>query len=89
MPKVSFTQNLRRHLSVPRVEVQGATVREALEAVFGENPTLRSYIVDDQGRLRKHVAVFIDGEMAEDRDGLSDPVEPSADLVVMQALSGG
>ena len=89
MPKVSFTQNLRRHLSVPRVDVQGATVREALEAVFGENPTLRSYIVDDQGRLRKHVAVFIDGEMVEDRDGLSDPVEPSADLVVMQALSGG
>ena len=89
MPKVSFTQNLRRHLSVPRAEVQGATVREALEAVFDENPILRSYIVDDQGRLRKHVAVFIDGEMVEDREGLSDAVEPSADLVVMQALSGG
>ena len=89
MPKVSFTQNLRRHLSVPSADVQGATVCEALEAVFDENPMLRSYIVDDQGRLRKHVVVFVDGEMIEDRDGLSDPVEPSADLVVMQALSGG
>lgn len=89
MPTVSFTQNLKRHLSVPRAEVQGATVREALEAVFDENPMLRSYVVDDQGRLRKHVVVFIDGEMVEDRDGLSDAVEPSADLVVMQALSGG
>jgi hypothetical protein len=89
MPKVSFTQNLKRHLSAPSAEVQGATVREALEAVFDDNPMLRSYIVDDQGRLRKHVVVFIDGEMAEDRDGLSDAVEPATELVVMQALSGG
>jgi len=89
MPTISFTQNLRRHLSVPRAEVQGTTVRDALDAVFEENPMLRSYIVDDQGRLRKHVVVFVDGELIEDRDGLSDPVEPASDLVVMQALSGG
>ena len=89
MPTISFTQNLKRHLSVPRAEVRGATVRDALESVFAENPMLRSYIVDDQGRLRKHVVVFIDGEMIEDGDGLSDPVGPASDLVVMQALSGG
>lgn len=89
MPKVSFTQNLKRHLSAPRAEVPGATVRDALEAVFAENPILRSYIVDDQGRLRKHVAVFVDGEMIEDRDALSDPVGSASELVVMQALSGG
>jgi len=89
MPKVSFTQNLKRHLSVPSAEVRGATVREALETVFDENPMLRSYIVDDQGRLRKHVVVFVDGEIVEDRDGLSDAVEPATELVVMQALSGG
>ena len=64
-------------------------MRDALESVFEENPMLRSYIVDDQGRLRKHVVVFIDGEMIEDRDGLSDAVESSSELVVMQALSGG
>ena len=89
MPKVSFTQNLKRHLSVPRAEVPGGTVRDVLDAVFEENPMLRSYIVDDQGRLRKHVVVFVDGEMIEDRDGMSDPVDSASDLVVMQALSGG
>lgn len=89
MPTISFTQNLMRHLSVSRAEVRGATVRDALESVFEEHPMLRSYIVDDQGRRRKHVVVFVDGEMIEDRDGLSDPVEPASDLVVMQALSGG
>jgi hypothetical protein len=89
MATISFTQNLKRHLSVPRAEVQGETVRDALESVFEENPILRSYIVDDQGRLRKHVVVFIDGEMIEDREGLSDAIRSASDLVVMQALSGG
>jgi hypothetical protein len=64
-------------------------VRDVLDTVFEDNPMLRSYIVDDQGRLRKHVVVFVDGELIEDRDGMSDPVEPASDLMVMQALSGG
>jgi hypothetical protein len=62
MPQVTFTQNLKRHLSVPAVDAPGATVRETLESVFGENPQLRSYVLDDQGRLRQHVMVFVDGE---------------------------
>jgi len=89
MPEVKFTQNLERHLSVPAVEVPGSTVREALDRVFERNSKLRSYVLDDQGRLRKHVVVFIDGEIVEDRVHLSDPVEPSSELFVMQALSGG
>ncbi len=89
MPQVSFTPNLQRHLSAPAADVVGATVREALDAVFQHNPRLRGYVLDDQGRLRKHVVVFVNGEMIEDRDGLSDAVEPSSELFVMQALSGG
>ena len=89
MPQVSFTQNLQRHLSAPAREVDGATVREALDRVFSENPRLRSYVLDDQGRLRRHVTVFVDGQMIEDRQKLSDAVAPESELLVMQALSGG
>jgi len=89
MPEVKFTQNLERHMSAPAVEVAGATVREVLDQVFERNPQLRSYVLDDQGRLRKHVVVFVDGELVEDRIRLSDPVEPASELFVMQALSGG
>ena len=89
MPSVKFTQNLERHLAAPACEVEGATVRQALDAVFDENPRLRSYVLDDQGRLRRHVVVFIDGEMIEDRTQLSDTVGASSELFVMQALSGG
>ena len=64
-------------------------MREVLDDVFGKQPRLRGYVLDDQGRLRKHVVVFIDGEMIRDRNTLSDPVEPESTLFVMQALSGG
>lgn len=89
MPSVSFTTALRRHLDAPPAEVAGGTVRAALEAVFRSNPRLRGYVLDDQGRLRRHVMIFVDGEAVRDRAGLSDPIGPAATLFVMQALSGG
>jgi sulfur-carrier protein len=89
MPEVTFTAALERHLAAPPARVGGATVREALEEVFRGNPRLRSYVLDDQGRLRRHVVVFVDGEPVLDRDGLGDPVGPAARVFVMQALSGG
>jgi molybdopterin synthase sulfur carrier subunit len=89
VPTVSFTAALERHLAAPPVEVGGATVREALEAAFRGNPRLRGYVLDDQGGLRKHVAVFVDGEPVADRDGLADRIGPDAKVFVMQALSGG
>jgi molybdopterin synthase sulfur carrier subunit len=89
MPEVTFTAALERYLSAPPASVRAATVREALEEAFRDNPRLRGYVVDDQGRLRKHVMVFVDGEPVADRDGLADRLGPAAKVVVMQALSGG
>ncbi|RMF78571.1 MAG: MoaD/ThiS family protein, partial [Planctomycetota bacterium] len=34
MVRVSFTQNIQRHVACPAVEVPARTVRDALEAVF-------------------------------------------------------
>ena len=89
MVKVVFTPNLMRHLDAPAAEVDGATVRAALEAVFADNPRLRDYVLDDQGAVRKHVTVFVDGEQVTDRVALAQAVGPGAEIYVMQALSGG
>lgn len=89
MPRVSFTRNLERHVPCPPREVAGATVREALDAVFAENPALRGYVLDEHGAVRRHVAVFVDGAHVKDRRSLSDPVGPASEVYVMQALSGG
>jgi molybdopterin synthase sulfur carrier subunit len=89
MAKVAFTPNLRRHVACPDVAVDGATVRAVLDAVFAANPPLRGYVLDDQGALRKHMVIFLDGRQVVDRAGLSDPVGADAEIYVMQALSGG
>lgn len=89
MPQVIFTSALERHLSCPPQEVAGATVREVLNQAFAANPKVRGYVLDEQGALRKHMTVFVDGEAARDREGLSDAVKPDSQLYVMQALSGG
>ena len=64
-------------------------MREVLDAVFAGNPQARGYVLDEQGELRKHMAIFLDGKMILDRARLSDPVQPDSKLYVMQALSGG
>ena len=71
------------------MDVAPGTVAEALEAVFRDHPKLRSYVVDEQGRLRQHVAVFVGGELIHDRVRLTDAIAEGQDVFVMQALSGG
>ena len=87
MPKVVFTPNLERYLEVPSAAVTGATVGEALELVFSENPKLRGYIMDDQGVLRQHVMVFVDGEQDEDRQGLTDIVTSDGEILMLAVIS--
>ena len=89
MPTVSFTRALERFLAAPTAEVEGATLGEALDAVFATRPALRGYVLDDQGALRRHVAVFVNGRLVRDRDRLTDPVAAGDEIHVFQALSGG
>ena len=89
MPRVVFTPNLQRHVRLPPTTVNGATVREVLDAAFRGNDVARGYVFDELGVLRKHMNVFVNGQMIRDRRGLTDPVPPEAEVYVMQALSGG
>jgi molybdopterin synthase sulfur carrier subunit len=89
MPTVLFTRALERFLPAPSTVVDGATVDAALAAVFATQPALRGYVLDDQGALRRHVAVYVNGRLVSDRTGLTDPVGPRDEIYVFQALSGG
>ena len=91
MPTVHFTSQLERFLPAPSVDVGAGpeTLGAALAAVFDGHPALRGYILDDQGALRRHVAVFVAGGQVKDREHLTDPVGPDDEIHVFQALSGG
>ena len=89
MPTVLFTRALERFLEAPSAEVDAGTVGEALAAVFAKRPAVRGYVLDDQGALRRHVAVYVNGRLVSDRTRLSDPVAAHDEIYVFQALSGG
>lgn len=89
MPTVRFTQNIQRHVSCPTLEVSGVTLRDVLDDYFRVNEQARGYVLDDQGKLRQHMAIFIDGVQVLDRRHLSDPVPPNGVVDLLQALSGG
>jgi hypothetical protein len=57
------------------------------DGYFARYPRLRGHILDDQDRLRLHVAIFVDGVDVR-RDTLSYPIKPESELHVLQALSG-
>lgn len=89
MPRLIFTQQLRRFTEVPEIECAAPTLGQALEAAFALNPALRGYVLDDQARLRPHVAVFIDGRRLRERDTLEIALPAQGTVYVFQALSGG
>jgi hypothetical protein len=89
MPKLVFTPNIQRHVGCPEIVVAGRTVREALDNAFAQNPRARSYVLDDQSALRKHMTVFINGRIVNDRAQLGDIVDETSTIYVFQALSGG
>ena len=71
------------------MDAEGATVREVLVQVFARQDRLGAYVLDDQGALRKHMTILVDGRRIGDLEKLSDPVTPESEVWVMQALSGG
>jgi len=89
VPHVVFTPQLQRFLDARPRDVAGTTVADALARMFADNPRLRSYVLDEHGQVRTHVAVFVGGERVKDRRGLTDVVSADAEIFVLQALSGG
>jgi sulfur-carrier protein len=88
VPEVYFTSHLRSIIGSGAHRVEAATVAAAMEAVFQQHPRARGYILDDQGCLRQHVAVFCEGQRIGPGQ-LDKEVEPHHRIDILQALSGG
>jgi hypothetical protein len=71
------------------LEVGGATLGEVLDGVFRTHPNLRSYVLDEQGSVRHHVAIFVDGTALRRKNNIEQPLGENAEVHVLQALSGG
>ncbi|MDB5452930.1 MAG: hypothetical protein JWO33_1508 [Caulobacteraceae bacterium] len=89
MPRIAFTRHLQAVGPSELVEVPGATVGQLIDSLAADYPRLKAYVLDDQGAVRKHIAIFVDGAMQPRAAALALPVNDAAEVYVFQALSGG
>ncbi|VAW30772.1 hypothetical protein MNBD_CHLOROFLEXI01-530 [hydrothermal vent metagenome] len=91
MAQLKFTRHLVRFF--PNLEnptaVSGTTIAELIKNIDDKHPGLAAYIIDERGMLRKHVNIFLRGDLIQDRQTLQDTVEVNDEVYIFQALSGG
>jgi molybdopterin converting factor small subunit len=83
---VLIASPLRPYTGADEVEACGASLGELLDDLDRRFPGIRFRMIDEQDRIRKHMRVFINGEAAFD---LAQAVQPSDEVCIVQALSGG
>ena len=68
------------------VEAQGRTLEELLADLDRRYPGIRFRVIDEQGALRPHMRLFVNGAQVRE---LSLALRPSDEVQFIQALSGG
>ena len=90
MPRVNFTYALKRfYPELEPFETSASSVSEVVNNLELRYPGLKDYLIDEQGRLRQHVNIFIGDKLIKDKIKLSDPISEQDEIFIMQALSGG
>ena len=71
------------------IEVEAATLAEALERLVAERPVLATHLFDESGGLRQHVLCLHNGRSTRWMEGLDVPVRDGDVITILQAVSGG
>jgi molybdopterin converting factor small subunit len=66
-------------------ELRGATVLELLRALEDQHPDMRGWILDERGRIRRHINVYVNGERGAEQTA----IEPGDRIEVLPAITGG
>jgi hypothetical protein len=84
---VFIPQQLRNYTGgATTATAAGNTVDEALRDLDTRFPGIRFRVIDEQGRIREHMRIFVDGERVRE---VGAKVGPKAEVHVFGALSGG
>ena len=72
-----------------QVELDGATIRELVDALVAKYPSLRQQLLDEQGDLNRFVNVYVNGQDVRYLDGLETPVTDRDEVRLLPAMAGG
>jgi len=72
-----------------KVEASGGTLADVIADVERRHPGFRGRILDDAGRLRSYVNVYIGDDDARANGGTAAPVPDGTEVMVIPAMAGG
>lgn len=84
--KVLIPGALRSYTRQGTVQAEGATLDALFDELNARYPGLRFRVVDEQGRLRANMRIFVSGLNVRD---MAHPLKPTDEVAVVLALSGG
>jgi sulfur-carrier protein len=71
------------------VQVEAATIQEALDDLDSKYPGIRASLCDETGSLRRFINIYVDGEDVRFLQNLATPVTDGAEIAIVPAISGG
>lgn len=74
---------------VAEVGAEGGTLAEVIDALEAAHPGLRARLLDETGRLRRFVNVYVEEEDVRFADGLATPTPDGSRLSIIPAVAGG
>lgn len=84
--KIGIPSALQSYTGQADVEASGATLAAAIVDLDRIYPGIRFRMIDEQDRMRPHIRFFINGELTRN---LAQPLGPTDEIIIVQALSGG
>jgi len=79
-PLLSYTQQRKE------IDANGSTVSDVLDDLDRQFPGIRFRMIDEQGSVRPHMRIFVNGEQIW---RLDTALNPTDEIQILQALSGG
>jgi molybdopterin synthase sulfur carrier subunit len=90
MVQVNFTSHLEVFFpTLKSQKVEAQTLSELFSNLNQLYPGISSYLIEDNGEIRKHVNVFLDGVLIENKSKKNQSLEGISEVFILQALSGG
>ena len=90
MSTIRLPQVLRAQAGGERaIEVDGATIGDAVHALVGRHPALESQLIASDGQLHRFVNVYLNGRDVRYLKGLDTPIGPRDEIRLLPAIAGG
>jgi molybdopterin converting factor small subunit len=71
------------------VSVEGATLADVLDALEADHTGIRARVLDDDGKLRRFVNVYVNDDDVRFADGLATPTPDGSSVSIIPAVAGG